>query len=85
MWNAEQDEIVEPFRVTPGFIAFMAAMFIPVVVALVVVIGAWIVSDEVHAAEASQSRFANSPTLNGEQGEDVAGWKKSLVGICPLH
>jgi hypothetical protein len=84
MWDTKNDDVVEPFRVTPGFVAFIAAMFIPVFVALVVVGGAWIVSDEVHAAEASQSRFANSPTLNGE-AEDVAGWKKSLVGICPLH
>ena len=83
MWDADQEEIIEPFRVTPGFIAFVAAMFVPVVIAIVVVIGAWIVSDEVHAAEASQSRFANSPSLNGD--EDVAGWKRSLVGICPLH
>lgn len=84
MWDADQEDIVEPFRVTPGFIAFVLAMFVPVVIAIVVVIGAWVVSDEVYAAEAEDSRFANSPVLNGES-EDVAGWKKSLVGICPLH
>jgi hypothetical protein len=84
MWDAEQEEIVEPFRVTPGFIAFVAAMLIPFVVGLVIVIGASIVADEVHAAEAAESRFANSPVLNGES-EEVAGWKKALVGICPIH
>ena len=84
MWDTEQDEVVEPFRVTPGFIAFVAAMFVPVVIALVVVIAAWVVSDEVYAAEASGSRFDNSSCLNCGD-EDVAGWKKSLVGICPLH
>jgi hypothetical protein len=84
MWDSEQEEIVEPFRVTPGFIAFVAAMFVPVIIALVVVMGAWVVADDVYAAEAEQSRFANSPSLNGE-AQDVAGWKKSLVGICPLH
>ena len=87
MWDADQDDIVEPFRVTPGFVAFLAAMFIPVVIAIGIVIAAWIVSDEVYAAEAAQaqqSRFANSPCLNCE-ADEVAAWKKSLVGICPLH
>jgi hypothetical protein len=85
MWDAEQEEIVEPFRVTPGFIAFISAMFIPVIIAIVVVIGAWVVSDEVYAAEAaSESRFGNSQCLNCE-GAEVAGWKRSLVGICPIH
>ena len=84
MWDREQEDIVEPFRVTPGFIAFVGAMFVPVVVALVVVIGAWAVSGEVYAAEEQESRFANSSCLNCE-GEEVAGWKRSLVGICPLH
>jgi hypothetical protein len=84
MWEPEQEEIVEPFRVTPGFIAFVSAMFVPVVIALVVVIGAWAVSGEVYAAEERESRFANSGCLNCESDE-VAGWKKSLVGICPLH
>jgi hypothetical protein len=86
MWNTEHDDVVEPFRVTPGFIAFVAAMFIPVLIAAVVFIGASIVSNEVHAAEASaqESRFANSSCLNCE-GDHVAGWKKSLVGLCPLH
>ena len=85
MWDAEQEEIVEPFRVTAGFIAFVGAMLIPVVIGIAVFIGAWAVAGEVYAAEAAQeSRFATSPSLNGE-GEDVAGWKRSLVGLCPLH
>lgn len=84
MWEQDDEEIVEPFRVTPGFIAFVGAMFVPVIIAIVVFIGAWAVSGEVYAAEQQQSRFANSPRLNGEES-DVADWKKSLVGICPLH
>ena len=85
MWEPEQEDIVEPFRVTPGFIAFVLAMLVPVMVGLVVVIGATLVSAEVYAAEAAQeSRFANSNCLNCED-EEVAGWKRSLVGICPLH
>jgi hypothetical protein len=85
MWDAKNDDVVEPFRVSAGFIAFVAALFVPVIVGIAVFAGASLVSDEVYAAEASESRFANSPMLNGEPGEDVAGWKKSLVGLCPLH
>ena len=84
MWDTEQDDVVEPFRVSPGFIAFVVAMCAPVIIAIFIVIGASIVAGEVYAAEASQSRFGNSPCLNCE-AEDVAAWKKSLVGICPLH
>jgi hypothetical protein len=84
MWEPEQEDIVEPFRVTPGFIAFLVAMFLPVIIALGIVIGAAAVSGEVYAAEARESRFANSNCLNCE-GAEVEGWKKSLVGICPLH
>lgn len=81
MWDPEQEERIEPFRVTPGFIAFVAAIFVPVILGIVIVIGAWAVSDEVYAAEASQSRFADAPVAD----EDVDGWKRSLVGICPIH
>ena len=85
MWDADQEDIVEPFRVTPGFIAFVAAMLVPFVVGIAVFIGAWLVSSEVYAAEAAQeSRFANSACLNCDE-DDVAGWKRSLVGLCPLH
>jgi hypothetical protein len=85
MWDAKNDDVVEPFRLSAGFIAFVAALFVPVIIGIAVVIGAALVADEVHAAEASESRFANSPTLNGVPDEDVAAWKKSLVGLCPLH
>lgn len=84
MWDTEQEEVVEPFRVTPGFIAFVGLMIVPVIVGLAVFIGAALVADEVKGAEASQSRFDDSNCLNCGS-EDVAGWKKSLVGICPLH
>ncbi len=89
MWDTNEEEIVEPFRVTPGFIAFVAAMFLPVFVALFIYVGAWAVSSQVYAAEAAQqesvqgTRFADSQVLNAD--EDVAGWKKALVGLCPLH
>jgi hypothetical protein len=84
MWDLDQDEQVEDFRVTPGFIAFAAAMVLPTLIALFIYLGAWAVADEVRAAEASSgSRFEDSEVLNGD--DEVAGWKKSLVGICPLH
>jgi hypothetical protein len=83
MYELEEDE-PEAFRVTPGFIAFVSVLCLPVIAALAIFLGAWLVSAEVQAAEASAppsdgSSFATS------QANDVAGWKKSLVGICPLH
>lgn len=84
MWSPEDEEVVEQFRVTPGFIAFVVAMLTPAVLAIFIFIGATLVADEVYAAEESESRFANSACLNCE-GEEVAGWKKALVGICPIH
>ena len=84
MWDREQEEIVEPFQVTPGFIAFVTAMLTPALIAIVIFFGAWAVADDVYAAEAEEPRFGNSSCLNCE-AEEVAGWKKSLVGICPLH
>ena len=89
IWEADDEDIVEPFKVTPGFIAFVTAMLVPAILAIFIFIGATLVADDVYAAEAaqeqaSQGQFTNSPFLNGENS-DVPGWKKSLVGICPLH
>jgi hypothetical protein len=73
----------EPFRVTPGFIAFVTAMCLPLLVALFVYAGAALVANDVRAAEASQSSgFTN---VERQDGQQVEGWKKTLVGICPLH
>ena len=72
-----------PFRVTPGFLAFLGAMILPVLAGFVIFFGAWLVSADVYAAEESERITAAS---FGEAREDeVAGWKKALVGICPLH
>ncbi len=72
----------EPFQVSTGFIAFIAALFLPFVFALFIYLGAWAVSDEVYAAEAP----AQQPGFNtASANSDVAGWKHTLVGVCPLH
>lgn len=63
---------VEPVRYTRGFVVFLGVMVLPAVVALGVVLGAAAVADEVHAAE-------------DDPAQDVAAWKESLVGICPIH
>jgi hypothetical protein len=76
-----EEEPARPFRVTPGFIGFVALLLLPAIVALGVYFGAWLVADEVHAAAASAS--GQGFAVAGEQ--DVADWKKALVGICPAH
>ena len=76
------EDTVEPFKLGPGFLLFVGVLLLPAIVAVAIYLGAWLVADEVHAAEAS-----------GEQGSvfavadkrDVAGWKKALVGVCPAH
>jgi hypothetical protein len=75
---SDEEELVEPFRVTPGFIAFVILACMPAIVAAVIFFGAWIVSSDVKAAEAS----GNGATAPAQQ---VEGWKKTLVGICPVH
>jgi hypothetical protein len=72
-----------PFRVTPGFIAFAALLLLPAIVALSVFVGAALVANEVKTAEAQNVSSATSPSTTNEQ--DVAGWKRTLVGICPVH
>jgi hypothetical protein len=79
-----QDDHAEPFKVTPGFIAFVGAIFLPMIAALVIYLGAWAVSAEVRAAEAR----ATEPTAQGfntVSEREVAGWKKTLVAVCPVH
>lgn len=79
-----QDEHVEPFKVTPGFIAFVGLLFLPVIAALVIVLGAWAVSAEVQAAEA-RANDATAQGFNTVSEHEVAGWKRTLVGVCPIH
>ncbi len=74
------EEQPEPFKVTPGFIAFVAAMCLPLLAAIVIYTGAAIVAGDVQRAEASQDGSGVQTNV-----EHVDGWKKSLVGICPLH
>jgi hypothetical protein len=64
-------EAVEGVRLTRGFVAFLGALLLPAVAAVVIVGAATFVADEVYAAESG--------------GEDVAGWKHTVVGICPIH
>jgi hypothetical protein len=83
-----QDEHVEPLKVTPGFIAFVAFLFLPIVAALVIYLGAWAVSSEVQAAEAATDSPGVSTSQDGfntVSEHEVAGWKRTLVGVCPLH
>jgi len=53
----------------------MGLMVAPAIVAFAIVLGAWAVSDEVYAAEAAPS----------DEAAEVAEWKTTLVGICPIH
>jgi hypothetical protein len=78
-----QSQPTEPFRVTPGFIAFAGMCFLPLLAALLIYLGAWAVSAEVHAAEAAAEERAGFNTQPADP--DVAGWKQTLVGVCPLH
>ena len=67
-----------PVQLTRGFVAFIGAMVLPAILALTIFLGAWAVSGEVYAAEAAEGN------ANASDAE-VAGWKQSLVGVCPLH
>jgi hypothetical protein len=60
-------------KLTWSIMAFAAMLFVPFVAAIIIYIGAFAVSGDVYAAEAS-----------GQNG-DVSGWKHNLVGVCPLH
>ena len=75
----------EPFKPGLGYAVFLGALFLPVILAVFIYLGAWAVSGDVHSAEAAgkdQQTVSNS--LNGQQAH-VAGWKKTLVGVCPAH
>ena len=78
---------VGPFRVTPGFLVFVSAMVLPAIAATLIVLGAWFVSDEVYAAEAAAngSRSGLTAADFSDDRTEVAGWKKALVGVCPIH
>ena len=78
---------IEPFKVTPGFLAFVGLMCLPALTALMIFFGAWMVSSEVYAAEDAVDQPASSfgqPVEPGS-GKQVEGWKRALVGVCPLH
>jgi hypothetical protein len=77
-----QSQPTEPFRPTPGFVAFVALLVTPMVLALLIYLGAWAVSGEVRAAEAASEQRSGFNTV---PADDVAGWKRTLVGVCPLH
>jgi hypothetical protein len=77
MWLPEDEQAQQPFQITPGFVAFVALIFSPVIIALAVYVGAWLVSAEVEAASRAQA--------NQNQQVEVDGWKRTLVGICPAH
>ena len=61
-------------KLTWGIVAFAAMLFVPFVAAIIIYIGAFVVSGDVYTAEAASGADM-----------DVAGWKHNLVGICPLH
>lgn len=82
----EYQDQPEPFRVTPGFVAFVALCFLPVLLALSIFLGAWAVSSEVYAAEAAaEAQPARQSGFNTASEDEVAGWKRTLVSICPAH
>jgi hypothetical protein len=82
-----QSDEAEEFRVTPGFIAFLAMLFLPILAGIVIYVGAWAVADDVYAADASTAGASQptAPAANTTPNGDVAGWKRTLVGVCPLH
>ena len=67
------DTLEQRPKLTWSITAFATMLFVPFMAAIIIYIGAFVVSDDVYAAEDS-----------GQEG-DVAGWKHNLVGICPLH
>jgi|TARA_B100000809_G_scaffold246903_1_gene275340 hypothetical protein len=67
------DSLEQRPKLTWGIMAFATIIFVPFVAAIIIYIGAFVVSGDVYAAEDA-----------GQDG-DVAGWKHNLVGICPLH
>ena len=56
-----------------GLAAFLSVLALPLLLGIALYWGAWMVSDDVYAAQATA------------RTEDVADWKHALVGVCPLH
>ena len=82
--NIDTSDAAQPFRATAGFYAFVVLMLLPALVALAIFSGAWLVSDEVHAAEEAE-KASRTNTLTLREAEEVPGWKRSLVALCPVH
>jgi len=83
----DAEEVSGPFRVTPGFVVFVAALVLPALIALAVFVGASLVANEVYAADrASVSRVQEKAGFDSQaESTNVATWKRALVGVCPLH
>ena len=82
-WPEAEEPAAGPFRVTPGFVAFVGALVSPALLALGVYVGASLVADDVYAAEK-----VPTPATFGQPGAsqpEAAAWKRALVGVCPLH
>lgn len=71
--DQKSDALEQRPKLTWSIMAFATMMFVPFVAAIIIYIGAFVVSGDVYAAE------------NAGQDGDVASWKHNLVGICPLH
>jgi hypothetical protein len=80
-----QSDEAEPFRVTAGFVAFLGMLFLPILAGIVIYVGAWAVADDVYAAEATTAGSNPTTAAATTTHSDAAGWKRTLVGICPLH
>jgi hypothetical protein len=76
--TAIEEDYSVPYRVTPGFLAFLGLLLVPMIAALAIFVGASVVASEVYAAEGEEERGVS-------QQSDVEGWKKTLVFVCPLH
>ena len=82
-----EPDSVSNYEFTSGFRFFVGLMALPAFVSLVIFIGAALVAPEVHAADArnADTGFVAASTLKASRNGDVASWKRTLVGICPLH
>jgi hypothetical protein len=85
-WQEDAAPAESP-RVTPGLVAFVAVLLLPVVIGLGIVVGASAVAGEVYAArQQAVERQSSTGGFNVEApAGEVAGWKRTLVGICPVH
>ncbi|MPZ48075.1 MAG: hypothetical protein GEU75_01975 [Dehalococcoidia bacterium] len=81
--NLPSEDAVEPFRLSPGFFAFVGLLLAPAIAALAIYLGAWLVADEVRAAQSASGEQGSEFAIT--RADEVAGWKKTLVGICPAH